>query len=77
VRLQKQQILKLENYCKLLQLNNKRIEYFSGNYDPEVEEPLHSKANCAVVWEIHQLRRHYAPQVCKEARNLLHQVTKS
>lgn len=35
----------------------------SGKYDPNIEEPEYSNANCTNLWEIEMLHRHYHPTV--------------
>lgn len=43
----------------------------SGVYLPELDEPEHCNPNATALWELHSMRRHYHPVVCKVASHLL------
>lgn len=49
----------------------------SGVYDPQVEEPEFSNANCTSLYELTALHRHYHPIVRKFANNIANGVPSS
>lgn len=42
----------------------------SGRYNPNINEPEYSNANCTKLWELGFLHRHYHPIVRKYAKNI-------
>lgn len=46
------------------------IKIGSGKFDPTVEEPEFSNANCTSLFELSLLRRHYHPTVVKLANHI-------
>ena len=46
----------------------------SGKYDPMIEEPEFSNANCTNVYEVTRLYHHYHPYVRKFAINIANGV---
>lgn len=61
-----------------LQLNNQldilldlETTVGSGQYDPNIDDPEYSNANCTKLWELGVLHRHYHPTVKRFAKHIV------